>query len=576
MAATGRYEAACSIFSFKELYSPSAGVPYNMIGINHMQEHVFATPRAVPGPLVCCVPDTNFDPLTHNGAWLCASPEEVRFALWLAIERDILAGKDDQLLGEWLLVCLSTTVSFEILDGDMNIFWRNCALREEVATIFSMVVRTPRQRVIELILLKRDMEKTADKADNKREKGISASKLWQAYDSRAKLSPSNMEPMTETWVSHALSVYNRALHDDRIMAVVEACEQKWNHGSPFNSIYKLNTIVSKAGGHLNVLWVFNAIKDLCFSGQLDPATVSDDFLSGKRLSHVKCGFVDLMVYKKSTLEWLLKEKINEFSWDSGIQAGMRENLRNHEVYRSKVCSLSASNQADLSWMKVWPRSATLMLQFLEACAYRKEFDSALRNACKLNKLPSELMTYSSIKEKMSDIHEACTKESVQADEKSKGAAGASAETAGPEGATPSSSANAVGGELDARDKSCEYWRGVAERLVSATVTLVSVDNLSEAQLADRLRAANIPTGVPGKAYTVILYEVASGAEPITAPHLRIPPFLMHYMQKTVGALKKVRGDDQGNFPTGDVFIGSDAGNHGARPIRHAPPSPPQV
>lgn len=573
MAATGRYEAACSIFSFKELYSPSAGVPYNVIGINHMQEHVFATPRAVPGPLVCCVPDVNFDPLQHNGAWLCASPEEVRFALWLAIERDILAEKDDKLLGEWLVVCLSTTVSFEVLDGDMNIFWRNCALREEVATTFSMVVRTPRQRVIELILLKRDMEKAADKTDNKREKGISAQKLWHMYDSRAKLSPSNAEPMTETWVSHALSVYHRALHDEKIMKIVEDCEQKWNHASPFNSIYKLNTIVSKSGGYPNVLWVFNSIKDLCLSGLLDPASVSDDFLGAKRLAHNKCGLVELLVYKKTTLDWLLKDKINEFSWGNDVHAGLRENLKSHEAYRTKVHSLSTSTVVDSSWMKAWPRSATLMLQFLEGCAYRKEFDSALKNACKFNKLPSELMTYASIKEKMSDIKEAYAKEQqTVVDEASKGAP---AETA-TEGGQPSSSASAAGEDLKAGEKSQQYWTGVAERLVSATVTLVAIDNLSEAQLVDRLQAAKIPVGVPGKAYTAIFYEVASGAEPITAPHLRIPPFQAHYMQKAVGALKKVRGDEQGNFPPGDVFVGSDAGNHGAGPIRRAPPSPPEA
>ena len=184
------------------------------------------------------------------------------------------------MITEWAQVALTTSVSFMVLCNEMDIFWQNCRLREEIVTIYSTVARTPRQRIVEIMLLKEDMEKHLKIADVKLTK-VSAQKVAAEYQSKGGLSPSNPEQLKDSYIEAAITVYTRALNNVSIMQQVEACETLYGHHSPFNSIYKLTDLVVRGGNTPTIAWIINGVSDMCQSNMLLPSDCSREFLCGK-------------------------------------------------------------------------------------------------------------------------------------------------------------------------------------------------------------------------------------------------------------------------------------------------------
>ena len=56
IAGSGKYEASCNVFSIKEGFSPSVGVPYNTRAIQHVRDHIFCNPRDMPQVLIIRAP----------------------------------------------------------------------------------------------------------------------------------------------------------------------------------------------------------------------------------------------------------------------------------------------------------------------------------------------------------------------------------------------------------------------------------------------------------------------------------------------------------------------------------------
>ena len=56
-----------------------------------------------------------------------------------------------------------------------------------------------------------------------------------------------------------MTVWNSALCLADVMAVVEKCEEEWNQNSPFNSMCKLEVVVSKSSGRDGIRWSFKVL-----------------------------------------------------------------------------------------------------------------------------------------------------------------------------------------------------------------------------------------------------------------------------------------------------------------------------
>ena len=156
MSTAGKYEAACNVFSIKEGYSVSAGVPHNRKAIEHVRDHIFCDPRDMPHPIIIRVASTDWNPEKHHGAWQTCSPEELLFGFILAIARDIRAAATEndgayaKQLAEWRALCLCMTMKFEVISSDDDMFWYNIKLREMFTTAEKAVARLPRQRIDEI------------------------------------------------------------------------------------------------------------------------------------------------------------------------------------------------------------------------------------------------------------------------------------------------------------------------------------------------------------------------------------------------------------------------------------------
>jgi hypothetical protein len=108
------YTAGINLFWVDIQWSPTPGVPLRISAIEQMSNTTFKTPCPI-NDVHIAVPGPDFDPLTHKGALLRVSPEEVTGAIVLAIARDITNNEDDSVLRQWKRTVLSTTGTFKIL-----------------------------------------------------------------------------------------------------------------------------------------------------------------------------------------------------------------------------------------------------------------------------------------------------------------------------------------------------------------------------------------------------------------------------------------------------------------------------
>lgn len=97
-------------------------------------------------------------------------------------------------------------------------------------------------------------------------------------------------------------------------------------------------------------------------------------------------------------------------------------------------------------------------------------------------------------------------------------------------------------EKEASPSQDQYWRKLAERTVQSHCELVAEPE-SEQKLTQILgkTALQDTHGTPGSDYIAVLVDKKQSGEPITAPHLRTPPFNKKRMTKLLGAVLKARG-----------------------------------
>ena len=151
---------------------------------------------------------------------------------------------------------------------------------------------------------------------------------------------------------------------------------------------------------------------------------------------------------------------------------MIEKIGSHTAFRRNYISYPDSEaEADLSWMKGWPKSADLILQFFDAVVYTNSLDASLRTGLKHRKSPEEILQYGAFQERLDEVLEALK---TEANATAAGAPG-SASVAGKEdcdngvgGPTSKPGAAAASGAVNGptfEDDTEKHWHGVAERIV---------------------------------------------------------------------------------------------------------------
>jgi len=112
-------------------------------------EHHFSEPSPFLLPLIIAVESVSQQLWNHKGGLQRVSPVEVHHAFLLAVARDIVGNVETGKLELWRTVALTTTMRFEVIANDGDIFWRGIQLRELIVTEHKALTRTAFARIWE-------------------------------------------------------------------------------------------------------------------------------------------------------------------------------------------------------------------------------------------------------------------------------------------------------------------------------------------------------------------------------------------------------------------------------------------
>lgn len=383
----------------------------------HIVAHVHPRPAPVATVFVVAVPDVDYNPMEHRGAWRVVSPEEQVFGVAFTLKRDVdvwknASGTDAKknalaVLTEWKKHMLSVTVRFEVFEKDKDCFWRNVSDREKWTTNERAVARTPRQRIEEINLVSLELQ-----GECKHGKDPSADQIIAAYrENDADFSP-HSEQLSDTFIKAAISVRKRIMVHPRIVESILAMEKKYQHNSPWRSVYNMLAVAVKASSAKAIEWVFLLVADRCLSGELQPESVTEAWLKG---AHGKGSAVGFFTFRQDVRDYLMKTKAQELGIEETVREAIREKLWTVSGLRSNLRQIEGK-KPELTWMKGWRASDNLWLQFVDDAVYGTSLDGPSKTAAKNNKSVEEWCNYTSVKERLLAIKEARTKEGTDEDD----------------------------------------------------------------------------------------------------------------------------------------------------------------
>ena len=176
------------------------------------------------------------------------------YAYVLAVARDVTAQKGDKVLKAWRYHLLTVTFSFEVVSGVETLFWKANNLREDLRGRFDACVRTTVQRIVGMASFKKTKE-SKDGAGS-----ATYVKVAKAYVTNLKQGQ-GAEKITEKYCEIALKVHDNLFAIPHVKTVIFSMEERYNHKSPFNSLYRMKAIVDRVKDPAMLVWVFNCIED---------------------------------------------------------------------------------------------------------------------------------------------------------------------------------------------------------------------------------------------------------------------------------------------------------------------------
>lgn len=286
-------------------------------------------------------------------------------------------------------------------------------MREEIATEASTVVRTAFQIIYEILAF-------AEKMSEKLCERVTAKKLAKLYADNVRQSSGGVvksETRSDRMIDDAMTIARRGLVVPEVQQVLSKADSLWGHQSPFNSIAKVNGIISKCKPS-QIVFCFQAIFHFVATNAIEAATLTYRYLIGEG---AKVGYVEIILMKQKILSHLLNVWLTQKGCSGEIVAVLREKISTPNLWRANLQPNGGSDEpANMTWKKDWPRAMDLALQFIEDTVYGCVFDGPLRQGCKSRRSPEEILDYQAFAEKLEDIAKAFKDDEVA---KNGGAAG---------------------------------------------------------------------------------------------------------------------------------------------------------
>ena len=400
----GSYTCGANLLWIDLLVSITPNVPVNEASIQKGMDKYFPSPDInwELGKVVIGVLPAQLDVLaegkTAPTGLRLLSPEEYLHSFVLKVADRVRAAASMGELKSWANLMLSLPVTFQLAASQEKLYFSGISIRENYGTGFDLLFRSTVQRIYELAIYR----------DSQTAK-MTYKEVAQKWKSSVTFSTITEEGDAKDWSSFvevALSVYDRCLKHPVVQRLILDAEEKWGKQTPWDSVYKLETLVSKCGkpsgradtaGPLDrMAWVIRRVHDFLDSEQLQRTALSVRNLSGKGLFGHK-GTADLLVYKYG-LGVYIKDYLEGSVLDATQKAEIRNVFRDHETYRASFGSPGRMAEHDLSWMGALCKPARTACSVLKQLVYTTEYDAKIKRMMTSGALVADWLDHEELQE----------------------------------------------------------------------------------------------------------------------------------------------------------------------------------
>ena len=322
------------------------------------------------------------DVKARQGDLVRVSPQETVHAFIFACADVCRSGATASELDQWRKAMLSTTFRFETILTREDLYWRAANLWELVVSEFRAVALSPVQRVCQVMEFKTAYESSHGGVK------LSAASLAQHFLDNLRMAE-DCEKLSKNLVDNILTVWTRALSKPAVLTVVLESEERFGSNSPFDSILKMHTIVTKASTPEAIVWVFVSLADLTRSGQLGQGSAS---LSA--LGHGSSRSVSLKVLMARKL---LLRNLLVSTWLASLEVRQRfkdhlqAHFASHAAFRSAAGypdpAKAKADHVDMSWRSDYSMGEMLLRAWAEELVFGTEYDAVIKQAIKVGKSP---------------------------------------------------------------------------------------------------------------------------------------------------------------------------------------------
>ena len=222
LASSGSYRCGANAFWVDMLRSVVPNVPLNQNSLAKLRQHMFPDSDARWARDASIVVGVTMSDLKNGlpkGELKMISPEEALHGLVLQMAEAVKENKGN--LEGWVRIALTCPMTFELVDGQSQRYWKAINSREVLGTRYDTLFRSATQRIFELAAYRKDREEVVGSKLTHKE----IYQDWMRNVNFSTLSENDQEKkFKETFVEVALCVYDRLLRHNQLRSIVFRCE----------------------------------------------------------------------------------------------------------------------------------------------------------------------------------------------------------------------------------------------------------------------------------------------------------------------------------------------------------------
>ena len=481
-------------------------MPTRLGAVTELQHSYYdaGPPANLKHDIVIGIPSGDYDAFAHLGALPRVSPCEYVHAVILGLEAAVEKKAPDADIRKWRAALLSCSFEFCVIPED-KLRFRAMQLREDARTDADAVQWTALQKIWVVMC-----EWTPGVT-------TSAAKLAKKFSDNLKQS-TRSEKYSVTFIDSALTVHQRLLSLPRCKALLVELDTLAGIDSPFNSVFKLNHLVSK-----------------CKTPSCIESTLFK-MIHGWRLGHLELEdfatrklhewLIQMYILKDKMQHYLLNDFVAKHKFPIEDVVQIRAAFADTDSARKKLANYPSELPADTYWKSTMCDASQEFCAFVENMCIGTDYNGTLKTALKAIREPAAVLGYQHIKDAVERVLENLEKH-LTANSK---ALAPIVEVVDkmpeapevPENQRLGTPLATVQTLLLANPDESDHWRAVAERRAQQYIKLVHVSSLSE--LEAQLSSSSIActkgdlTGLVG-----FLYDTKLAGEAATNPQVRICP-----------------------------------------------------